>query len=217
LYAKAVEKYKAAIKIKPNDHLVLYNWGNTLFEQAKMKSGSERGQLLAEAVDKFEAALDIKPDDFATLSNCAAALVERARGKSGAEEDTLLDQAVEKCKAALDVKPNDSDCVNALAATLFAQARKKSGEQRQRLLAEAKEKLYVVESASPGSSAYNLACLGALAGEEAECREWLEKSQKAGALPSREHLANDPDLENVREKAWFGDFLEGIQDIASPH
>ena len=85
------------------------------------------------------------------------------------------------------------------------------GEDEDRLFAESKKKFLSAESISPGSGAYNLACLCALQNEENECREWLEKCLKLGQLPTYEHMAKDPDLDSVREQEWFKAFLKKLR------
>jgi len=166
--------------------------------------------LFALAYEKYQAALEIKPDKHEALYNWGAALYEQAKAKVGEEADRLFALAYEKYQAALKIKPDLHEVLNNWGATLFAQAKTKAGEEADRLFAEAKEKLLSAESISPGSGTYNLACLSALRGEEAECLRWLEKSRALGKLPSREHLANDPDLDNVCESEWFKAFLVGV-------
>jgi hypothetical protein len=81
--------------------------------------------------------------------------------------------------------------------------RLKEGEEAERLLAQAREKLLGAEAIRPGSGAYSLACLSALQGDEAGCREWIEKSRELSALPRREWMMEDPDLDSVRQCEWF--------------
>jgi tetratricopeptide (TPR) repeat protein len=184
--------------------------GNALSDQAKTRAGEEADRLFAQAYEKYQAALEIKPDMHEALNNWGAALSDQAKAKAGEEADGLFALAYEKYQAALEIKPDKHEVLNNWGATLFAQAKTEAGEEADRQFAEAKEKLLSAEAISPGSAAYNLACLSALRGEEAECLRWLEKSRELGKLPSREHLANDPDLDNVRESEWFKAFLVGV-------
>ena len=62
LFDQAGQKYDATLKIKPDFHDALYNWGIALFDQAKTKSGVEADALFDQARQKYEAALKIKPD-----------------------------------------------------------------------------------------------------------------------------------------------------------
>ncbi|MBI2471878.1 MAG: hypothetical protein HYV59_11650, partial [Planctomycetes bacterium] len=74
LYALAGEKYQASLKIKPNKHEALYNWGLALYVQAKSKTGEEADRLFALAGEKYQAALKIKPDKHEALYNWGLAL-----------------------------------------------------------------------------------------------------------------------------------------------
>lgn len=49
-------KYESALRIKPDDHLALNNWGIALFAQAETKPGQEADALLAQANEKLLAA-----------------------------------------------------------------------------------------------------------------------------------------------------------------
>ena len=49
LYAEAYAKFKAAVKLKPDDFKILYNWGLSLSDQAVKKLGEEADDLFAQA------------------------------------------------------------------------------------------------------------------------------------------------------------------------
>ena len=49
LFKQAGEKFAAALKIRPDDHEALYNWGNALTAQARTKTGEEADRLFEEA------------------------------------------------------------------------------------------------------------------------------------------------------------------------
>ena len=50
------------LKIKPDKHEALYNWGLALAFQALTKDGQQADRLWALAGKKYDAALKIKPD-----------------------------------------------------------------------------------------------------------------------------------------------------------
>ena len=53
LFGDAGEKYAAVLKIKPDSHEALNNWGNALSDQAKAKSGVEADRLFGAAGENF--------------------------------------------------------------------------------------------------------------------------------------------------------------------
>jgi len=208
LFAQVWEKYKAALDIKPDKHEALYNWGNALSDQANMKSGEEADRLFSLASEKYKAALDIKPDNHGALNNWGTALSDQAKMKSGAEADNLFAQAGEKYQAALAFKPDYLEAFNNWGAILSDQAKMKGGEEAIKLFSQAGEKLIECENLKPGWGSYDLACISALTGRDENCREWLAKSKSHKKLPSKDHLMQDTDLDNVRQSEWFKKFLE---------
>ena len=63
LLSEAIEKYKVAIKIKPDSCDALYNWADALLMRAQYMSDDEAVQLYAEAFTLFEKTWDIQPSN----------------------------------------------------------------------------------------------------------------------------------------------------------
>ena len=208
LFRLAGEKYEAALKMKPDKHEALYNWGTALLDQAKTKSGSEADDLFRLAGEKYEAALKIKPDKHEALNNWGNALLDQAKTKSGSEADDLFRLAGEKYEAALKIKPDKHEALNNWGNALLEQARTKRGSEADRLFGLAEQRLLSAEATHQGSAAYNLACVKALRGISAKCRQWLETAYRLDALPGYEHLIKDKDLDSVRDQAWFKQLLK---------
>src|SRR5206468_1600877 len=122
LFAKAGEKYEAALKIKLDKHEALYNWGNALSEQAKTKSGAQADALFAKAGEKYEAALKIKPDYHKALNNWGNALFEQAQTKSGVQAEALFAEAEEKLRIGEAIKPGSCAYNLACVAALRGQS-----------------------------------------------------------------------------------------------
>ena len=80
LFWRAFEKYEAALKIKPEMHEALNNWGAALTDLAKLKQNEV---LFQQAFEKYEAALKIKPDDHIAQTNWDAALADLAKIETG--------------------------------------------------------------------------------------------------------------------------------------
>ncbi|MFB0515419.1 MAG: hypothetical protein ACETWG_02300, partial [Candidatus Neomarinimicrobiota bacterium] len=178
--------------------------------QAKQKTGEEADRLFAQAGEKYEEALTIKPDKYEAFNNWGLTLSNQAKQKTGEEADRLFAQAVEKYEEALKIKPDMYDALRNWATTLINQAKMKEEEKAAKeLLDIAKEKSLQVEDIVTGAGAYNLACISALLGDEKECRSWLVKSKEQGKLPDVDHINSDEDLDSVRGKKWFKDFLAG--------
>jgi len=104
LFGEAGKKWEEALKIKPDKHEALYNWGVALYEQAKTKTGDEADRLFGEAGKKFEEALRIKPDKHEALNSWGVALYEQAKTKTGDEADRLFEEGIEKISGAEAIK-----------------------------------------------------------------------------------------------------------------
>jgi len=74
LLVQAVEKYAEALRIKPDTHEALYNWGNALLKQAARKTGAEAHRLRRLASDKYSEVERIAPGYGAYGLACIAAL-----------------------------------------------------------------------------------------------------------------------------------------------
>ncbi|MCX5890658.1 MAG: hypothetical protein NTY36_14605 [Deltaproteobacteria bacterium] len=207
LLREAIEKYQAALTIKPDMHKALAGLSASLIELGRTKNAEEAETLFRQAIEKLQPEIAIKPDDLDILGVWAVAHAALGRIKDGEEAEILFRQAIEQYQNILNVKPDHHIVLYNMGGTLIDQARAKIGEEAARLYDQAKEKLLKAEELKPGSGAYNLACLYSMIGDEASCRQWLEKSLEVGTLPRRQHLLKDPDLENVRKLEWFKELL----------
>ena len=189
-----------------------FQFGNTLFFQAKGKTGDEAVRRYALACEKYEAAVRIKPDKHEALYNWGIALFSQAKTKTGAEAERLYALACEKYEAAVRIKPDMHEAFSNWGSTLGDQAKTKTGAEAERLYTQAAQLLSKAESLFPGYAAYNLACLAAVHGDTAQCRRWLEASLHGGRLPSREHIGHDSDLDSVRNLDWFKEFLAKLPE-----
>jgi hypothetical protein len=122
----------------------------------------------------------------------------------------LFRQAGEKYVEAVKVMPDKREAFEDGGSTLILRHTVFVENKKNKLLHQAKEILLKAEASKEGSSSYNLARVCALNSEGDECRKWLIKSKERGDLPSREHLKQDPDFENIRHKQWFKDFLKDL-------
>ena len=140
LYHQAIEKYKQALAINPNDFLALFTWGVVLDGLAKEKSGKEAESLYRQAIEKYKQALIVKPDSFNALNNWGIILNNLAKEKSGKEAESLYRQAIEKYKQALIVKPDNFNALNNWGTALNGLARMTFGEEAESLYCQAIEK-----------------------------------------------------------------------------
>jgi cytochrome c-type biogenesis protein CcmH/NrfG len=140
LLVKAADMFEAALRINPEMHEALNNWGIALKDHAKTKTGLEADVLFDKAAEKFEAALRIKPDKHETLNNWGTVLAEQAKTKTGPEADALFAKAADKYEAALRIKPDMHEALTNWGVALANQAKAKTGPEAYALLDKAAEK-----------------------------------------------------------------------------
>lgn len=123
--------------------------GNSLFKQAKTKTGKEAECLYAQAVENYQAAIKLKPDDHEALNNCGIALSAQAETKTGEEADRLFALAGEKYQAALKIKPDMYEALNNWGFSLSERARTKTGNDADQLFTLAGERYQVALKLKP--------------------------------------------------------------------
>ena len=202
LYAAAEEKYKEALRIAPDQVDSMSALGVLVWRRARLRRGAEASELIRQAGEWLDTALRLKPSDARALSGRAWILFARTKLMPCTDTARLLDAAASQFAS---VETNDDDAIlrQARGVLLWAQARCAEGEQATRLLNDAKTRLEEADRQEPGSAAYNLACVCAQLGDDAACRQWLEKSREPGVLVSREQMATEEELAGVRGSDWF--------------
>ena len=132
-------------------------------------------------------------------------LTARERAEKAEDEATrkrLFKTAYKQYARALEVDSTFAPAFNNWGSALFYEADLRP-EQREELLRLAREKYEQAAALEPGRSSYNLACLAAVQGDQVECRKRLAEARATGFLPKRSYIERDPDLEGVRQYAWF--------------
>ena len=102
LYNEAIEKYREAIKYKPDYYEAFCNWGIALSDLAGTKSGLDAEKLYNEAIEKYREAVNYRPDHYGAYNNWGNALIYLAQIKSDSESENLYDEATEKYQQAIE-------------------------------------------------------------------------------------------------------------------
>ncbi len=173
-----------------------------LVRRGRLKPSEAADLPLARARQLVEKALFPEPHHSDALNIWALVLHEQARAVPGEDIDRAPVMAFERFKAVCSATAQGS-ILTGWGTIIFAQADRTSGMDAGRLLRDAKQKYAEASSRDPLRSTYNLACVCARSGEFDECRQWLEKSGEPGRLITREGMAADPNLADVRNYPWF--------------
>ena len=209
MLAKAREKFAEALKIKPDKHEALYNWGVALSEEAKGLSGKAQTEKYAQAGEKYAEALKIKPDKHEALYNWGVALSEEAKGLIGKAQTEKYAQAGEKFAEALKIKPDKHETLSNWGAALSEEAKGLSGKAREEKLVKAASKLNVGRQIT-GRAVYNVACAHALSGDIDSALDELDACLTDGTLPTSDHLAQDEDMDPLRDEPRYKAIMEKL-------
>ena len=105
---EAIDWYRQALEIKPDNHAALNNLGVALQRRANLQAthANKRSDLNA-AIDRFRRALDIKPDKHEALQNWGIALARRSELQAThADKRSDLDAAIDRYRQVLEIKPD---------------------------------------------------------------------------------------------------------------
>jgi hypothetical protein len=125
----AGEKFAEALRIKPDMHEALFNWGISLAQQARalVQQDAKAAQDVWQAAgEKYAEALRIKPDKYDALLNWGSALDQQARALVQQDAKAAQDvwqAAGEKYAEALRIKPDKHVALFNWGCALDEQAR----------------------------------------------------------------------------------------------
>jgi len=135
---KAISHYKAALRMKPDYAMALYNLGNVLIKKGKVD----------EAIDHYQKALHIKPDYVEVLNNLGNAFFKKKD----------YDKALFYFTKALKMNPRQIDASNNLANVLFVQGKPNEAISQYREIV----KIYPEDADAHYNLAYMLSAQGML-------------------------------------------------------
>jgi tetratricopeptide (TPR) repeat protein len=93
-YDEACDKYAELVKLRPEDYLAYFNWGNSLYDLAMLKRDEK---LFEQACQKYEQVLKVNPHMDETYNNWGIALGQWAKLKG---DEKLFEQACQKFEQA---------------------------------------------------------------------------------------------------------------------
>ena len=226
LWALAYDKFALALQLDPKFDQAARRWGVALGAQAQALLAAQPADLAAaralwaQAGQKYALGLQISPNDATIASNWGALLGYEAQAVARSDlpaARVLWQQAYSRYVLAMTLDPQNIIAPSNLAAemtferrALLAAASPPSPQtmaQADDLLQRARTLLLGLADDSKASLAYNIACIYALDGQVAQAMQWLKRSDSAGSLPQKLHIAQDSDLDALRNTpafaAWF--------------
>ncbi len=183
---------------------------------ARESEGPKADQLFASAYQGFAEVVEGDLIRGEALYNWGFSLLHQAKSKSEEDSVKLYLSAITKFSFCLLVSPNHLGAAIDGGVAYMDLARIMEVNADDELYDLAGEFFENSERIQRGSAAYNLACIYALRGQEDACVEALALSKECGSLPSAEDMNADSDLAKMKNKAWFGEFIEKIKAGPEP-
>jgi tetratricopeptide (TPR) repeat protein len=187
---EAEKEFDEAIRINPNLFEAQYLYARTSFHQGKLE----------QAAELFESASQLRPLDYQSL-----VLLSRVHEGLGNEQLSLdaARRAVAIAEKVLELKPDETRALYLTATPLVRIGRMDDAVSWV-------ERALFIEPDDP-SVLYNVACFYAQTGEIDKALDCLEKARLPG-MANKSWVANDADLDPLRDHPRFHRILEAIPD-----
>lgn len=185
-------------------------------KKARANEGAKADQLFLSAYGGFA---DVLKDDLVkgeALYNWGFALLHQAKTKAEDESVKLYLDAISKFSFCLLVTPNHLGAAIDGGVAYMDLARILKSDAEDELYDLAMEFFENADRIQKGSSAYNLACIFGLRGQQQECQDALQLAYDSGSLPGLEEIQNDDDLALVNQSDWFTEFVDMVSAGPQP-
>ena len=226
MFSQVSQKLALALKLDPQNANAAYHWGIALGDEAMAITAAVPSDLAGasalwqQARQKYALALQIDSSDAQVADNWGATFATEAQALAPSNlpaARALWQQAYDRFTIAIRINPKHIGASANLAAAMLQERAAllkaspqpvgQASAEAVDLLQKAKKILLALEDNTAGDGAYNLACMYALEDQAADAMLWLERSAAADKLPKKSHIANDSDLDSLRNTpafiAWF--------------
>jgi adenylate cyclase len=193
-FGEAAAEFERALQLEPTNFEVLYLYGRSRFAEGELE----------QAADLFERAHQEQPDEFIAIS-----LLSNVLGALGRTEEhqQAREKAIRVIEQRLELNPDDQRALHFGCGLLIDAGRVEEG------LAMIARLLQL--SPNDGTALYNAACAYARGGMTDQALDLLEKRLAQGWI-NLDWLANDSDLDSVRNHPRFRAMLAGLAEQQDP-
>jgi hypothetical protein len=180
---------------------------------AARKEEADKADLLFQEAYKNYAAVSESYSGYPdTLYNWGFALLHQAQTKSGDDAVKIFEESIIKFSFCSTIAPNHLGAAVDGGVALLGLAKAKAVNLDNEIYIKARASFEKAEEIQQASASYNLACMYALQSDGDACLEALEKARDYGLVPAEEDIIKDDDLENIKQLAWFDEFIASLTE-----
>lgn len=184
--------------------------------QARKSEAGKAEQLYKSAYQGFASVIADNLLFSEALYNWGFALLHEARSKPPIEAIEIYEDAISKFSFCLLTSSNYLGAAIDGGVAFMELARISPEDGKPSLYGLAEDFFEKACRIQKGSAAYNLACVRALRGDEQACQQFLQQAKDFGSLPDVANILQDDDMDNVKQAAWFKEFVEALQAQPEP-
>jgi tetratricopeptide (TPR) repeat protein len=178
--------------------------------QARKSEGYTADGLFKAAYQGYADVLHDDPVRAEALYQWGFALLHQAKTKTGDEAARIYQDAIDKFAFCMLINANYLGAAINSGVAHMDLARLRQARPDDGLYEMAQKQFEKANAIQAGTASYNLACIHGLRGDKTACLSALEKARDKVTLPDAEEILNDPDLDSVKEKDWFLEFMESL-------
>lgn len=210
LFQKSEDMFKRSILINEKNSESYKDYATALYMIGRDKKADEKIQYIDRALRNYNIALKYSTENERGKIFLYLGSTYLEKGNISPKEESVeyYKNALEYLNESLGYSEDSVETKNAMMITLLKLSYLTDKEKQKELQEEAERYGLEIETKYPGKGSYNLACVYSLLGKERKVIQWLENSVYFGVMPDCEHMRKDKDLESVRDKDWFKDFLK---------
>ncbi|MEQ1544217.1 hypothetical protein [Methyloglobulus sp.] len=181
-------------------------------DKARKKEGSEADQLLKEVYQDYSDVLTGDPVRAATLYHWGVTLLNQAKTKTPSESINIYRNAIAKFSFCMTLDPNYLAAAMDAGVACMDLARARGVGSTDELYEMAKRQFEKANSIQAGVATFNLACVYGIHGDNENCLAALKIAKDKGSLPEDADILADPDLDSIKNQAWFKEFMASLVD-----
>jgi tetratricopeptide (TPR) repeat protein len=178
--------------------------------QARKSEGGAADALFNAAYSGYAEVLLDDPMRAEALYSWGFALLHQAKSKAADEAIKIYQDAVNKFAFCMLINPDYLGAAINGGVAFMDLARLHGAAPEHAFYDQAKAQFEIANRIQKGTASYNLACIYALRGDHDAALTALRYAQERGSLPDAVDILSDPDLDCVKQQAWFVDFIGAL-------